>query len=131
MLIREIAEILGAEVLCGSESDLDIDIHSACGGDMMSDVLAFVNNHSLLLTGLVNPQVIRTAGMLDMRCVVFVRDKKPTAEILELARASGIVVLSSSLRMFTSCGKLYSAGLSGGCECGGGERRHGNNQPSI
>ena len=80
---------------------------------MMSDVLAFVKDQAVLLTGLVNPQVIRTAEMMDMKCVVFVRKKVPGEDIVELARDSGIVLMRSNLRMFEACGILYSAGLKG------------------
>ena len=80
---------------------------------MMSDVLAYVKDQAVLLTGLVNPQVIRTAEMMDMRCVVFVRSKNPSEEMVELARDSGIVVMRTGLRMFEACGILYSAGLGG------------------
>ena len=69
MKILEIKELLGAEVLVGEEW-MDHEVHSACGCDMMSDVLAFVKDQAVLLTGLCNPQVIRTATMMDMRCVV-------------------------------------------------------------
>ena len=110
MKIREIKEILGAELLCGE--CLDGDVFSACCSDMMSDVLAYVKDQGVLITGLVNPQVIRTANMMDMVCVVFVRSKIPTDDILELARESGIVVMRSDLRAFDACGLLYSAGLS-------------------
>ena len=87
MKIREIATLLGAEVLCG-EQMLDEDVQNACGSDMMSDVLAYVKDQGALVTGLVNPQVIRTAMMMDMRCVIFVRSKRPTPEMVELARES-------------------------------------------
>ena len=84
MKISRIAELLHAEVVSGMDL-LDNDVHSACGSDMMSDVLAFVKDQAVLLTGLVNPQVIRTAEMMDMRCVVFVRGKKPTFDVIDLA----------------------------------------------
>ena len=112
MKIREIRELLNAELLCGEES-LDRDVYSACSSDMMSDVLAFVKDQAVLLTGLVNPQVMRTAEMMDMHCVVFVRGKNPTPEMVELAESSGIVVMQSGLRMYEACGMLYSAGLNG------------------
>lgn len=114
MRISEIVEVLEAEVLCGG--DVATEIHTACGGDMMSDVLAFVKDQAMLLTGLVNPQAIRTAEMLDMRCIAFVRGKMPTQAMLELAEECGIVVLCTQMRMFTACGRLYQAGLRGGCE---------------
>ena len=105
-----LAALLGAEVLCCAER-LDEQVHAACGSDMMSDVLAYVKDQAILLTGLVNPQVIRTAMMMDMHCVVFVRNKKPPAEIVELARDNGIVVLRSACRMYEACGRLYASGL--------------------
>ena len=112
MKIGEIKELLSAEVLCG-EDQLECQVYSACSSDMMSDVLAFVKDQAVLLTGLVNPQVIRTAEMMDMKCVVFVRKKVPGEDIVELARDSGIVLMRSNLRMFEACGILYSAGLKG------------------
>ena len=110
MKIAEIKDLLGAELLCG-EDCLDHDVESACCSDMMSDVLAYVKDQGVLITGLVNPQVIRTAEMMDMRCVVFVRAKKPSEAMLELARESGIVVLTSKFRMYEACGVLYASGL--------------------
>ena len=110
MQIRDVKNILDAEVLSGEEL-LDTEVRAACGSDMMSDVLAYVKDQAILLTGLVNPQVIRTAMMMDMHCVVFVRNKKPPAEIVELARDNGIVVLRSACRMYEACGRLYASGL--------------------
>ena len=111
MKIREIKSLLDAKLLTGEE-ELDNDVFSACCSDMMSDVLAFVKDQGVLLTGLVNSQVIRTANMMDMVCVVFVRNKMPTEEILSLAKESGIVVMQTSLRAFEASGVLYEAGLS-------------------
>ncbi len=110
MKISRIKELLGAEIVCGEEMPEE-DFYSAFGSDMMSDVLAFVNDQAVLLTGLCNLQVIRTANMMDMRCVVFVRDKKPTEDIIALAKESGITVLATDKTMYTSCGILYSNGL--------------------
>lgn len=112
MKISEISELLKAKVLC-CEDMLDSEVCSACGSDMMSDVLAFVKNQAVLLTGLVNPQVIRTAEMMDMHCVVFVRGKEPSGEMLSLAKDCEIVVMTTGLRMFEACGILYTHGLSG------------------
>lgn len=112
MLIREIKDILEAKVLCG-EDLLDTEVKSACGSDLMSDVLAFVKEQSVLLTGLMNPQVVRTADMMDMRCIVFVRGKEPEQSVVELARQRDIVMMTTAQRMFVACGKLYSAGLVG------------------
>ena len=113
MKISKIKELLGAEVLWGEEL-IEGEVHSACGCDMMSDVLAFVKDQAVLLTGLCNPQVVRTAEMMDMRCIVFVRGKMPPEEVISLAEESGLVVLASGERMYTACGKLYAAGLAGG-----------------
>ena len=113
MTLREVQTILDAQLLTG-EDLLDRTVNTACGSDLMSDVLAYVKDQALLLTGLVNQQVIRTAEMMDMVCVIFVRDKEPGQEILDLAREKRIAVMSSPHRMFTSCGLLYQAGLNGG-----------------
>lgn len=112
MKISTIKDLLDADVVCCEES-LGRHVYSACGSDMMSDVLAFVKDQAVLLTGLVNSQVIRTAEMMDMNCIVFVRSKMPTAEMIELARESGIVLLATSKRMYEACGILYSNGLIG------------------
>ncbi len=111
MTVQEVARILNAQVLV--EGDMDTEIKTACGSDMMSDVLAFVKDQALLLTGLCNPQVIRTAEMMDMRCVVFVRGKEVDPAILQLARSRDIMVLKTEYRMFTACGLLFSGGLRG------------------
>ena len=113
MTLREVQSILDARLLTGEEL-LDRTVNTACGSDLMSDVLAYVKDQALLLTGLVNQQVIRTAEMMDMVCVIFVRDKEPGQEILDLATEKGIAVMTSPHRMFTSCGLLYQAGLNGG-----------------
>ena len=114
MKIGRIAELLHAEILCCAEL-MDEEVFAACGSDMMSDVLAYVKDQAVLLTGLVNPQVIRTAMMMDMRCVVFVRSKRPTADMIALAGENHIALLGTDHRMYESCGMLYSAGL-GNCE---------------
>ena len=113
MKISEIRDYLGAEVLCGEEN-LEHEVISACCSDMMSDVLAFVKDQGVLITGLINSQVIRTANMMDMVCVVFVRSKTPTEDMVELARECGIVVMQSKLRSYEASGILYSQGLGRG-----------------
>ena len=113
MTVRDARDILGARVLAGEEL-LDEEVCSACGSDMMSDVLAFSKDHSILLTGLCNPQVIRTAEMLDIVCLFFVRGKKPDESMLEMANERGLVILSTGHRMFSACGMLYKAGLGSG-----------------
>ncbi len=112
MKISTIKELLDAEVLC-CEENLGKHVYSACGSDMMSDVLAYVKDQAVLLTGLVNPQVVRTAEMMDMNCIVFVRSKRPTEEMLELAAESGMVVMACNKRLYEACGILYKNGLVG------------------
>jgi predicted transcriptional regulator len=115
MKIREIIEVLDAKLLT-KEDGMDQEIYSACGSDLMSDVMAYVKDSNILLfTGLVNPQVIRTAEMMDIKAVVFVRGKMPGEDIIELAEQMNIVLLSTKLPMFTACGRLYSAGITGRC----------------
>ena len=112
MTVREIQALLDAEVFAAA-GGLDHEVHSACGSDLMSDVLAYVKDQSVLLTGLVNPQVIRTAQMMDMVCVVLVRGKQPDDVMKRLADEFGIVLLGTRYRMFDACGLLHDAGLCG------------------
>ncbi len=112
MKIRDIVEILDAKVLC-CEEKLDCEVYSACASDMMSDVLAFVKDQSVLISGLCNPQAVRTAAMMDMSCLVLVRNKLPTDDMIALAKQSGITILSCGLRMYIACGLLFEAGLRG------------------
>ena len=113
MKVKEVQEILNAEIICRDDL-LESEVHTACGSDMMSDVLAFVKEQAVLLTGLVNPQVVRTAEMMDMHCIVFVRGKRPDLSMIELAEDRDMIMLCTKMEMFTACGKLYSQGLRGG-----------------
>ena len=113
MTIKQVMETLDAELLT-PEADLAREVHAACGSDMMSDVLAYVKDQAVLVTGLNNPQVVRTADMMDMICIVFVRGKEPDAGILALAQERDIAVLCTRHTMFTACGLLYAHGLRGG-----------------
>ena len=113
MTIREIAETLDATWLC-CEEEGGRALRTAFASDMMSDVLAYVKDQAVLVTGLNNPQVVRTADMMDMICIVFVRGKKPDGAILQLAVDRGIAVLATKLPMFAACGLLYEKGLRGG-----------------
>ena len=113
MTVKDARDILGARVLVGEEH-LDREVRTACGSDMMSDVLAFSKDHSILLTGLCNPQVIRPAERLDIVCLIFVRGKKPDEAMLEMPQERGRVVFSTGPRLFSACGMLYGADLHGG-----------------
>lgn len=106
MTIGKAVELLDAEVLSGNV-DLNKEIETICGSDMMSDVLAFIKKNALLLTGLCNPQVIRTAEMLDIICIAFIRGKTPTKEMIRMAEECGIYIIKSNLPMYESCGRLY------------------------
>lgn len=113
MLLSEIKNILGAEFLGDDTSLLERDIATAFGSDLMSDVLAFVEEQTMLLTGLINSQVIRTAEMMDLSAICFVRGKVPADDVIELAKEKGIAILSTPKTMYTSCGLLYTNGIRG------------------
>lgn len=111
-----IKNILNAGIIYG-DGMLDREVLSACGSDLMSDVLAFVKEQTLLLTGLTNLHVIRTAELLDVSAIAFVRGKYPTQDIIDMAIEHSIVLLTTKDTLFTACGKLYQAGLNGGEPC--------------
>jgi predicted transcriptional regulator len=113
MTVRRIIEVLEAKVASG-EALLDLEVDAACGADLMSDVMAFVKEKVVLLTGLANPQAIRTADLLDIKVVVLVRGKTPTGDLVDMARENGMALLSTRFSMFLACGRLYEAGLRGG-----------------
>jgi hypothetical protein len=113
MTVNEAIKILDGQFFCGEEK-ADLEIVSACGADLMSDVMAFVKDRVLLLTGLVNPQVIRTAELLDIRCIIFVRGKSPGMDMIDMARESDIILGGTKQPMFIACGKLYEGGLKTG-----------------
>lgn len=113
MKIQQVKDILEARLWVGEEEAAQ-EIHAACGCDLMSDVLAFAKEKVLLLTGLINPQVIRTAEMLDIKAIVFVRGKAPSDEMVKMAEQKGMVLLSTHLPLYLACGKLYEQGLTNG-----------------
>lgn len=113
MTVSRIAEILEARVFAGDDC-LGLEVESACGADLMSDVMAFVKDRVVLLTGLVNPQAIRTADLLDIKVLVFVRGKCPSEDMIDMARENGMILLNTRYSMFLACGRLYEAGLRAG-----------------
>ena len=113
MKIQEISTLLDAKIYCGEEM-LEREVHNGFSCDLMSDVLAYAENEAVLLTGLVNPQVIRTAEMMDIVCLVLVRGKEPTETMIRLAEERSLVLMSTEKGMFTACGILYKAGLKSG-----------------
>lgn len=112
MKLSEVKKLLDAKVLTGGEM-LENEVNSACGSDLMSDVLAFVKDRALLLTGLLNPQVVRTAEMMDITTIVFVRGKEPGEDVISLAADHGMVLMSTEYPMYIACGRLYQNGLGG------------------
>ena len=115
MRICEIKTIVNASLLTPSENS-GLNIQYAFSSDMMSDVLADVKDQSALITGLTNPQVVRTAEMMDMICIIFVRGKHADDTIVNLAAQRNIAILQTPYSMFTACGMLYQHGLRGGGE---------------
>ncbi|HPR62860.1 MAG TPA: hypothetical protein PK014_01455 [Thermoanaerobaculia bacterium] len=110
MKLEQIRDILEAEIHVEPENP-NFDILNGCGSDLMSDVLSLVKPNTILLTGLATPQVIYTAEMASIQVICFVRGKHPTQRMIDMARERGIILLSTNLFLFDSCGKLYSAGL--------------------
>ena len=113
MKLNQVMEVVNAKVYTDVPFS-DIEINAACGADLMSDALAFGENKGLLLTGLNNPQSIRTAEMMDISCVILVRGKEPDESLIKLANEKDIVVMKTDYSMYTACGLLYKAGLPGG-----------------
>ena len=113
MTVADAVKVLDGQFYFGEEL-AELEVASACGADLMSDVMAFVKDRVLLLTGLVNPQVIRTAELLDIHCIIFVRGKSPSRDMIDMAKDSGIILGGTRLPMFLACGKLYEAGLKAG-----------------
>ncbi len=115
--LGDVAKALSAEIVCGQDK-IDSVVKTACGCDLMSDVLAFTQPGSVLLTGLTNQQVVRTAEMLDLTAVIIVRNKRPDDITIELAQKKGLPILLSPYPLYESCGLLYSMGLMG-CKSSG------------
>lgn len=112
MHLKYIQELIEADVLAYAQG-LDLDIKTAFGSDLMSDVLAYVEEDTLLITGLTNQQVIRTAEMLDLKAILFVRGKIPCQEVVELAEEKKILLMMTRQSLFTVSGILYGSGLRG------------------
>lgn len=110
MKLKKIAEILEAKIVCGEEH-LETEIPMAFASDLMSDVLTLENNNFLLITGLANLQTIRTCEMADIQYILFVRNKKATPEMIELADENGIILVESEYSLYKASGLLYMNGL--------------------
>jgi hypothetical protein len=112
MTASVILQLLGARALT-EQAGKTLEVRGAICSDSMSDVLCFSTSGSLLLTGITNPQAVRTAEVADIPAVCFVQGKQPAAETVALAREKGILLLSTPLSSYESCGRLYAAGLRG------------------
>jgi predicted transcriptional regulator len=110
MKLGKVLEIIEGKVI-SKNVDLEQEVLMGSGADLMSDVLAFTQEGTLLMTGLTNPQVVRTAEMAGIKAIVFVRGKLPPPETISLAEEKGIPLLASKYTMFETCGRLYRAGL--------------------
>ncbi len=110
MNLEQIIRIAQGEVIT-KELSTDVNIHGGCCADLMSDVLAYTRPHAVLITGLTNPQVVRTAQVADFRAIIFIRGKKPQSETIEIAVQENIPLISSPFGMFELSGKLHDAGL--------------------
>jgi predicted transcriptional regulator len=110
--LSEVKEILDARVIVGEER-LDMDVHTAFGADLMSDVMAFAQAGSLLLTGLTNPQVVKTAADRNIAAIILVRAKEPSTEAVEMAKLHRIPILTTKYILFETAGILYSKGIVG------------------
>jgi predicted transcriptional regulator len=112
LTLNDVKIILNADVIVGEEH-MDLEVKTAFGADLMSDVLAFAKAGSLLLTGLTNSQVIRTANILDIAAIILVRGKKPSTETINLAKELKIPLLTTKYILFETAGRLYVKGIVG------------------
>ena len=120
MRLEDILTIAKARLICPDQTSqqgciLNREVRVGGGADLMSDVLHYELAQGLLITGLTNPQIIRTAEIADVRAVLVVRGKVPMPETCELAEQVDIPLLSTPLTMFEACGLLYEAGLPAAC----------------
>jgi hypothetical protein len=110
MRLQDILSIAHAHPLTAGP-DLDCQVRSGFASDLMSDVLRYDVAQGLLVTGLANPQVVRTAEMADISAILLVRGKTPPPETMELASQVGIPIMGTDMIMFETCGRLFAAGL--------------------
>ncbi|MEG0310631.1 MAG: hypothetical protein RR604_06955 [Eubacterium sp.] len=112
MKLSEVRDLLDARILTG-ESHLNDDVFVACGCDLMSDVLRYAKENGVLLTGLVNKQVFNTVDMANMHSIVFVRNKIPGSDLLEMANDIDVLIMTTNHNLFEACDILYEKGLKG------------------
>jgi predicted transcriptional regulator len=111
LTLEDISNVINAKVLCGADRLARIEAPGAYACDLMSDVLALCTPGAILITGLTNIQIVRTAQMLDIPGVIFVRGKTPMQDTIALADESGIPMVVTSMGMFKVCGMLYERGV--------------------
>jgi predicted transcriptional regulator len=111
MTLKEVIELLDASVLYLDPSDENKNVSTVEASDLMSDILASVNVPDLLLTGLTNPQVVRTASIFGIKAVIIVKGKKVEQKIVDLAKEEGISIMSTEDDLFEASGKLYARGI--------------------
>lgn len=112
MTLADIKDILNADIIVGDDK-LNLEVSTGFAADLMSDVLAFAKEGTILLTGLTNPLVVRTAETLDLRAIVFVRGKRPSPDAVKLAQEKNIPLLGTRYILFETCGRLFAAGMRG------------------
>lgn len=110
MILREILKIIEGKTIT-KNVDLDLEVSMGCGSDLMSDVLAFTHEGTVLMSGLTNPQVVRTAEIAGIKTIIFVRGKYPPQKTIDLAKEKGIPLLASKYTLFETCGRIFAAGL--------------------
>ncbi len=103
---------MDADLIVG-KGQLDIEVSTAFGADLMSDVMAFAKAGSLLLTGLTNAQVIKTAAAKHIAAIIIVRGKEPSTEAIDMAKELQIPILTTRYILFETAGILYSKGIVG------------------
>jgi predicted transcriptional regulator len=110
MKLKEIADILQC-VVWTDNVDMELEVECAFGADLISDILMRTKEPTLLLTGLTNPQIIRLSDMIDLFAIVFVRGKKPSDNLIQMANERGLPLLTTEYTLFKSSGELYKSGL--------------------
>ena len=112
MKLQEIIPLIDGRLI-SKNANLEMKVDYGAAADLMSDVLAFAKTNAIILTGLTNSQVVRTAEMADAAAIVFVRGKLPAEETVKLAEEKGIILIACKYTLFEACGKLYASGLRG------------------
>ncbi len=110
MKVKEMLKLVDGKLL-SVDAHLEYDVFFGVGSDLISDILMCVKDSAVLFTGLINHQIIRVAEMVDMQAIVFVRGKKPTQEMLDLAKEHDLPVLCSNLSLYEACALAYQGGL--------------------